>query len=327
MATELLPGLWTLAVQLPIPSLPVLNVYAFELADGSLGLVDCGWDSEDSRLSLVSELEGIGRRLEDVSRIAITHSHPDHIGLAHHIQDVAGSAAFAHEVEVERLGEQNTGPRGYEQAALTAFPRWGVPSTDMDEWVGSSANVLARSWDVACTALADGQRLDFPGWELEVVWTPGHTPGHMCLVDRHAGVLMTGDHVLPRITPVVGAHPADEADPLADFLASLELVSGLGVDRALPAHERTFVGVPERVEELRSHHEARLEEVTRAVKARPRVTAWEVAQVLTWSRPLSGATGPTRRLALAETQAHLVHLEARGTVARTQNDVERWIPA
>jgi glyoxylase-like metal-dependent hydrolase (beta-lactamase superfamily II) len=305
----------------------MLNVYALDLADGSLGLVDCGWDCEDSRRSLVAELGEIGRRLEDVSRIAVTHSHPDHIGLAHHIQDVAGSTVFAHEVEVARLAEQNTGPRGYEQAALTAFPRWGVPAVDMDQWVGSSANILAQSWDVACTGLSDGQRLDFPGWELDVVWTPGHTPGHMCLVERDAGVLMTGDHVLPRITPVVGAHPADEADPLADFLASLELVSQLGVDRALPAHEGIFVGIPERVEELRAHHEARLEEVANAVKARPRASAWEVAQVLTWSRPLGGAAGPTRRLALAETQAHLVHLEARGTVARTHNDVERWTPA
>lgn len=324
------PGLSLVRVAIPIPALRAVNVYVLELADGSLGLVDTGWDDDDSWHSLTAGLAELGRRVEDVSVVAVTHAHPDHLGLARRIRDVSGARILLHQEEHARLGRNAAGPRTYVAAAREAFPRWGIGPGELEEWIGARAGVLARSWDVETTPVVDGQLLEFPGWRLRAVWTPGHSPGHLCLYDEEHRLLFTGDHVLSRITPGVGVHPADPGDPLADFLASLDKVARLDVARALPGHEAPFTDVAARVAELRTHHARRLEEIVACVERDPGLTTWQIASRLTWSRPLAAITPPGRRLALTETQAHLVRLERNQTLNRTMDlaaSVERWTTA
>jgi glyoxylase-like metal-dependent hydrolase (beta-lactamase superfamily II) len=324
VTTALAPGLWSIPVAIPIPSLATVNVYLLELEGGGVALIDTGWDDEASYRSLVGGVRAAGRRLEDVETIIVTHAHPDHMGLASRLQDISGARVQMHSVEVGRLRNGPTGPHAYNAAVRSTFPRWGVDASDLEDWVGASAGITARSWDVAAEPVLHGQMLGLPGWQLEALWTPGHTPGHLCLYDRATRVLFSGDHVLPRITPVIGMHPGEESDPLADFLDSLEMVAGLDVSTVLPAHGNTFIGIAERVEELRTHHQQRLQEVHARVENQPGITAWGVATQLSWSRSLRDAPPPTRRLALAETQAHLVHLHRRGELARSGTGAERW---
>ncbi len=321
-----MPGVSLLPVTIPIPALRQVNVYALELADGSVGLVDTGWDDEESWTSLVAGLRSIGRRPEDVSRIAVTHAHPDHLGLARRVQEISGARVHLHEEEHARLGRGAPGPHRFVRAARAAFPRWGVGEDDVDELLGQRAGLLSRSWDVEVDPVADGDLLPFPGWRLRVVWTPGHSPGHQCLHDLDSGALFTGDHVLPRITPGVGVHPEDDGDPLAAFLASLDLVARLDAGRVLPGHEAPFEGLGDRVAALVAHHDRRLAEIVDCVAAAERPTAWQVASRLTWSRPLEQIAPAGRRLALSETQAHLVHLHRRRALDRTFDPgaVERW---
>ncbi|MFN7149969.1 MAG: MBL fold metallo-hydrolase [Microthrixaceae bacterium] len=312
---------------IPIPALRSINVYVLELDDGSIGLVDTGWDDEESWQSLVDGLAGLGRTVDDVSVMAVTHAHPDHLGLAKRIQDISGVRVFLHEEEHARLGRNASGPRTYVASAREAFPRWGIEPDQIEEWIGARAGVLARSWDVETVPVKDGQLLDFPGWRLRVVWTPGHSPGHMCLHEETHKLLFTGDHVLSRITPGVGVHPADDGDPLAEFLASLDRVARLDVVHALPGHEAPFSDVPRRVKELLEHHQRRLEEIVACVERSSEPSTWQVASQLTWSRPLAEISAPGRRLALTETQAHLVHLERTQTLNRSKDPlacVERW---
>lgn len=321
------PGVRRLPVRIPIPALREVNVYALDLADGTLGLVDTGWDDEESWASLVEGLAAIGRAPEDVSRIAVTHAHPDHLGLARRLREVGGAEVFLHEEEARRLGRGAPGPRRYARAAREAYPRWGVGPAEIEQLLGERAGLLARAWDVEVTPVSDGEVLPFPGWRLSAVWTPGHSPGHLCLLDLESRALFTGDHVLPRITPGVGVHPEDDSDPLAAFLGSLERVAELDVGRVLPGHEEPFDGLAERVHDLVEHHRRRLDEVVACVAVGDRPTAWQVAHRLTWSRPLADIAPAGRRLALSETQAHLVHLRHRQELHCTHDPdapLERW---
>ena len=91
--------------------------------------------------------------------------------------------------------------------------------------------------------LNDGDDIDLPGRRLRVVWTPGHTPGHICLHDADHDLLLTGDHLLPRITPNIGLAPGGPGSPLHGYLASLRRLRGYDSAEALPAHEYRFRGI------------------------------------------------------------------------------------
>lgn len=96
---------------------------------------------------------------------------------------------------------------------------------------------------------------------MRAVWTPGHTPGHLCLHDETEDVLLTGDHVLPRISPNIAVQPNSVNGPLADYLSSLAATAAYDSAEALPAHEYRFSGIAERTADLQRHHRERCQEV------------------------------------------------------------------
>jgi glyoxylase-like metal-dependent hydrolase (beta-lactamase superfamily II) len=168
--------------------------------------------------------------------------------------------------------------------------------------------------------LRDGDLVDLPGRKLRTVWTPGHTPGHICLHLEDADRLFTGDHVLPNITPHVGLYPYDreDVDPLGDFLASLQRVNGLENVEALPAHEWTFPDVAARAAEIHAHHEDKLVRLHELLLGLPTpVTIWEVAQRMPWNRAWDDLGPQQRGMAAGEAAAHLRALEVRGLIRRT----------
>ena len=142
---------------------------------------------------------------------------------------------------------------------------------------------------------------------LRAVWTPGHTPGHLCLQDLTARVLLTGDHVLPRISPNIGLHPGADEPSLAHFLASLDRVAAFDDHEALPAHEYRFTGLAARARQLQDHHARRCQEVLDVVADIGAPTLWQLAERLTWSRPWP-EIGFMVFGALAETGAHVRYL-------------------
>jgi glyoxylase-like metal-dependent hydrolase (beta-lactamase superfamily II) len=324
-------GLWSLPVDIPIAALKVVNVYAFEHPDRSLTLLDTGWDTERSWRSLLERLRAIGRRPDDVAQVVVSHAHPDHLGLAHRLRAISGAEVLLEQHEATRLVAKPPLPTRFRDAVRETFPRWGVPEKMVTDVTASAAPSSESSWTVPVTPVADGDLLPVPGWSLRALWAPGHTPGHLCLYEQAAGLLFTGDHVLPRITPGVGTHPADDEDPLGDFLSSLDRVSRLDVAEVLPGHEYRFDDLPGRVAALRDHHRARLAEVLAAVAAVPGCTAWSVTTRLTWSRPLHRFGGPMIRGAIAETAAHLAHLRRAGrlrveTSTTGRATLQVWFP-
>jgi len=136
------------------------------------------------------------------------------------------------------------------------------------------------------------------------------------LVDERAGLVLSGDHVLPRISPNISFHSQQYPNPLGDYLESLVKIGKFEPDEVLPAHEYRFKGLKARADELIRHHEERLVEIMDLLAANDRQTAWDLTLKLTWSRPFNDIPLFMQRVANGETLAHLVLLEHRGLVHR-----------
>lgn len=314
---EVRPGLWSIPVPLPNSPLRYVLVYALEGQSG-VTLVDAGWDTAESWSALLGGLETAGFTIEDVRGVLVTHLHPDHYGLAGRVREASGAWVALHPADAELLRGRYLDFESLVTAVRRQMAEHGVPSDISSGLADASRSVLplVRHTEPEIL-LEDGQRAPAEGWDLRVVWTPGHSPGHVCFQDVRNGLLLSGDHILPRITPAIGMHPQAQGDPLGEFFASLEKVRGLDVAEVLPAHEYRFAGLDDRVGALLEHHGRRLTEIAEAVAVEPAgTTAWDLAGRLTWSRPWTQIEPFMRRSAMLETLAHLVVLEKTGRVRK-----------
>lgn len=321
------PGLWSVPVPIPANPLRYVLVYAIELRDG-VALVDAGWNTDDAWRALVAGLGVAGFGVGDVRAVLITHIHPDHYGLAGRVREESGAWVALHPADAALLPARY----GMDVDDLLAGMRrllrqCGVPKEVVAELSAASMGIrdfvrLAEP-DVL---LEDGGRIALEGCDLVALHTPGHSPGHVCFHDRARELLLSGDHVLPRISPNITVHAQQSGNPLADFLDALLRIRDLDVGEVLPAHEWRFRPLRERVDDLMAHHHERLAETLAAVAAQPGLTCWEATLRLRWSRGWAQITGFMRRAAVGETLAHLVYLESRGDVRCEDTLPARWWP-
>jgi glyoxylase-like metal-dependent hydrolase (beta-lactamase superfamily II) len=157
--------------------------------------------------------------------------------------------------------------------------------------------------------LNGGETIASGNFNLRVIWTPGHSPGHICLYEPVAKILFSGDHVLPVITPNISLTPTTKGNPLGDFLQSLATVRKLDVAQVLPAHEQIFKNLPGRVDEIVRHHEIRTKEIMAAMGHQEK-TAYQLATAIKWMPEQGGVDygdlSPVAKLsAVSETLAHL----------------------
>ncbi|GAA3678087.1 MBL fold metallo-hydrolase [Nonomuraea antimicrobica] len=321
------PGLWSVPVPIPVNPLRYVLVYVLELP-GGVAIVDAGWNTDEAYDALVAGLGVAGYAITDVKGVLVTHIHPDHYGLAGRVREASGAWIALHPADArllrERYDDEVVDTLVRRERAL--LRRCGVPELTLDELAGASMMIRhVVSMARPDRLVEDGDDLGLPGWDLRAVWTPGHSPGHLCFVSPSRRVLFSGDHVLARITPIVAVHPQSGPNPLADYLDSLAAVRKLEVDEVLPAHEYRFLELAERVDAVMAHHDARLAEIERVVGAAGGgVACWEVATRLTWSRPWETIPPFMRRSANNETLAHLVWLAAKGRVVRQAGEPELW---
>ena len=248
-----------------------------------------------------------------IRRLMVTHIHPDHYGAAGVFAGRGRADLFIHRLEVPLVH-----PRYVELEHLVAEVRKyllvnGVPGEDA-EILSNSQRALS---EVVTTAepsvqLDGAETVRMGRRNLHVEWTPGHSPGHICLYDSKAKVLFAGDHILPDLSPNIGLHPQSTPDPLHEYLDGLKRMAAFDTERILPAHGRPFSDAPERVEVLISHHQRRLERIMEIV-GHTEKSAWQVALEL-W--------GPRqqlyeKRLALQEGLAHLQALAVEGRLRKT----------
>lgn len=303
-AADLGGGLWVIPVEIPEGTLPGTLAYAV-IGDDGVHLIDPGWDLAGNLGRLERALERAGRALSDIATVIVTHHHPDHLGIAAHLRELTGArivlSATERRVLAAVVDATATDPAAY-RATLA---RWGVPPGRHDELVASFARP-SLTGDVNPDLLVrDGDVLEVAGRRLEVIETPGHTGGHICLVDRRARLLFTGDHVLPRIYSGVGIGALDGTEPLGELLDSLARLSEFDDFTVMPGHEFRFTGLAPRRAQIASHHLRRTAEVAALVPALDRQPVWEYARRLTWTAGWDGLTGFWLHSALRQTEMHL----------------------
>ena len=316
------PGLWSIPVPIPNNPLRYVSVYLLEL-DSGVALVDAGWPTDDAWDALNAGLEEAGGSMSDVRAVVVTHLHPDHYGLAGRVREASGAWVGLHPADASLIEARYHDTDGLVERMRELLAMSGVPQDKLPDLAFASMEVKS-TLNVAQPdrLIEDAELLDLPGWDLRAVWTPGHSPGHICLFSDQHKLLLSGDHVLPRITPNIAFHSQQSANPLGAYLESLAKVRALHPDEVLPAHEYRFSGLDERVAALEEHHAQRLAEIEGILQQSPGISCWDITLRLSWSRPWDDLHDYMQRAANGETLAHLVLLERRGRVAR-----ESTVPA
>lgn len=322
---RLRPGLWTVPVPLPNNSLRYVFVYVFE-TDRGVYLVDAGWNTDEAYAALEAGLRVAGYEVGDVRGVLVTHIHPDHYGLAGRIREASGAWIALHPADAALIRDRYFEPTELLERVGAMLRRVGAPADEIAALQSAAMPVRplvdAVQPDVL---LEDGERPEVPGWDLSAIWTPGHSPGHLCFWEPANEVLLTGDHVLPRITPNISFHPQAGDDPLGDFLRSLDKLEPYQPTEVMPAHEHRFFGLHQRLEELRRHHADRFREAIAAIREGD-TTVWAIAGRMTWSRPWDEIEGFMRRAAVGEALAHLRTLERRGVLVEVPGEPSHWQP-
>jgi glyoxylase-like metal-dependent hydrolase (beta-lactamase superfamily II) len=313
-AREVAPGVhW---VRMPLPfKLDHINLWV--LADGD------GWTVVDTGFGY-NGTEDIWERVfagdlagRPVKRLIVTHFHPDHMGLAGwfarrfgvEMSATLGEYAFGRMLSLDRADSEEAKEvnRGFYRAA-----GFGPELMAKVEARGNPYPRRAQMPPGSFRRLKDGDIVEIGGNRWRVIVGLGHSPEHACLHCEALGVLISGDQILPRITPNVSVWPQEpENDPLALFVASLERFRGLSSETlVLPSHDAPFTGLEARLDQLAHHHDSRLEQTLEAC-----------------AQPADGVTilGKLFRrelddhqlfFAIGETLAHLHYLMGQGRMER-----------
>lgn len=317
------PGLWSIPVPIPDNPLRYVLVYAFETDRGPY-LVDAGWNTEDAYRTLVAGLAEAGFDSKDVQGVLVTHIHPDHYGLAGRIREASGAWVGLHPADAELIADRYRDPAELIEKMAAMLRRNGAPLEEIEALKEASMPARSFVWAVAPDVLLhDGDRPEVPGWDLTAIWTPGHSPGHLCFYEAGNRLMLSGDHVLPRITPNISFHPQAGPDPLGDFLRSLDRVAAYQTEEVLPAHEHRFYDLPATVAALKAHHQARFEEILAALRDGV-CTTWGIAGRMSWNRPWEQIQGFMRRAAVGETLAHLNYLARVGILRERPGEPSTW---
>jgi glyoxylase-like metal-dependent hydrolase (beta-lactamase superfamily II) len=302
-AVEVAEGVYQLKVPVPIP-LVFVSAYLVEGEDGWT-IIDTGFDYPEGRETWEAGARSVGCDLRrDVSRIVVTHFHPDHLGAAHWLQGISGAPVCMLDSEIENSREiwENADPTPFIEYLIGLAERGGARMR---------ANLILPDEVVPLQA---GEEIYLGAGTARVVHAPGHADHQIMLQDEQRRMLFAADHVLLKITPNVGSWPESEPKPLARYLESIQDMRNLPVDLVLPGHGPLFHDLGGRIDELLGHHEERLELMLREIEGPPK-TPFEVSRKVF----RYGLSLYERCFALAETLAHLEHLVFEGRAERTED--------
>ncbi|HKF36977.1 MAG TPA: MBL fold metallo-hydrolase [Ktedonobacteraceae bacterium] len=313
------PGIWKISLPIPFP-LRTVNVHALVGSDG-WALIDAGMGMPESRTAFWAGLERAGLSLNKLRTIVLTHHHPDHIGLSAELQEQSGAAVYMHPIDEAsvQIIWSGTMPERF-RSVSQFFGQHGLPPTDF--WFTQvdpevMRNIIRVPPHEAITPVEDNHHLNLAGEDYRVIWTPGHSDGHICLFRERDGVFLAADHVLPRITPNVGLYSEKEREnPLGDYLNSLRKVATLPASIVLPGHGEPFNDLAGRTAEIIEHHRQREMQILTLLKEQPQ-HAYQVAKQLFGDR-LNNSEA--RRMAVAEALSHLEYLRFSGRVERHRTE-------
>lgn len=321
-AVEIAPDIRWMRLSMPM-ALNHINVYAVRDGDG-WALIDTGLDLPATRDEWDRILAGpLGGR--PVTRVICTHMHPDHIGLAGWLCERAAAALVMTRLEyvMARMLLADTGPAPEAGAVFYKAAGWDEAQIQGYRSSYGQFGRVVSPMPASFVRMREGDRLSIDGREWRVVVGEGHSPEHACLWREADGVVLGGDQILPRISSNVSVWPTEpDADPLGDWLASLERMKTVFTDDVLvlPSHGEPFRGVQARLDALILGHVSALKRLEKTLRQPKR--AIDVFGAL-FARPVGDGL---RGMATGEALAHLNYLRRRDRISATRDadGVDWW---
>ena len=300
-------------IKLPLPfKLDHINCYLLKGKNGWT-VIDTGLNYPPSTGAWEKALKDVGLKCSDIESIYVTHYHPDHYGASGWLQELTGAPVYIHRTESLFVDQVWKKGRANIPVIGELFKENGMPPNLITEVLDNMVDV----WNAIhphpkLTLLSGDEKVDLGGRSFEIIHTPGHSDGHICFFNRDEGILISGDHLLPKISSNISLWPTSHPNPLDFFLRSLEMIRDLPVKLVFPAHGPVFRNSRGRVDELLDHHRERLSRI--ADLASVGATAYHICESL-FGTDLSLHE---IRFALTETLAHLAYLESKSEVYSRQ---------
>lgn len=321
---EVVPGILRIQLPISLPGLGHVNCYAMQDSKGII-LVDPGLPGPRTYRALQTKMKSAGLPINRVHTVVVTHSHPDHFGQVGLLKKRFNVEVITHrsfrtfldpqaeqdEQDLEIDSDPTQAAPARHQNVLGDTTPWGgarfqLPlHRKLGYWAIRKATGKFLATSEPTRTVDDNDVVELGGREWVAVHTPGHTKDHLCLWDSAGGVMISGDHVLPTITPHISGM-GETSDPLADFFQSLERMKELpGVNTVLPAHGLDFSGLAKRAQDIQDHHLERLQILREASGDLGSGTVNDYMRRLFKERSWGS-------MAESETFAHLEHLRIAG---------------
>jgi glyoxylase-like metal-dependent hydrolase (beta-lactamase superfamily II) len=315
---EVFPGIrWLkLPITMENAGIDYINTYLIEDRKGFL-LIDPGWNTDESFSMLHNRLIKSGHDFQSIKQIVITHIHPDHYGMAGRIRELSGATIAMHHIEKDFIEPRYVKMEQLLHQTDRMMVANGVPEDEITVLRDASLDVI--NYVVPAQpdkVLHNGDTITAGVFKFKVLWTPGHSSGHICLYEPEKKVLISGDHILPKITPNVSVNPQSIENPLGRYLQSLEEIKQLDIELTLPGHDQPFQNLKLRINEIAHHHFIRNLEMLEVIATNPR-SAYYIAKKITWGN--NGGSWEDlppfhKRMAVFETLAHLEMMAAESRI-------------
>jgi len=310
MIEEILPNLYRIKVPLPQNPLKAINSYVIK-AQGQSLIIDTGMNREECLNAMLSGLKELDVDLKKAD-FFITHLHSDHLGLVSNLTTDT-SVVYFNQPDADTIKLNSY----WEQVPIFARMN-GFPENELQRAIKNHPGLeYSLEGHVDFCILKEGDTISIGDYLFKCIETPGHTKGHMCLYEPSKKLLVSGDHILIDITPNI-ALLSNEGDPLNEYLMSLDKVYNLDVELVLPGHRRTFKNHKGRIEELKYHHQARVNEVL-SILEKGNQNAFQIASQMSWDMTYEfwyQSPSLQKWFAFGETIAHLKYLEEKGKIRR-----------
>jgi glyoxylase-like metal-dependent hydrolase (beta-lactamase superfamily II) len=314
MIEEIFHNFYRLEIPLPGNPLKSINSYVIKTSDRNL-IIDTGMNRQECMNAMELGLKKLEVDLKKTD-FFITHVHSDHLGLAPNLALITSKVYFSEE-DAETMRSATLWDDYLNYARLSGFPE-----NELRGMLHHHPGYRYRArGHLDFSLLKSGDTIQIGDYRFECIHTPGHTKGHMCLFDPSSRVLVAGDHILNDITPTIQLWSHDE-NPLREYLASLEKVFKLNVDRVLPGHRRIFGNCRARIRELKRHHQVRADEII-SILEKGRRNAYQLASQMTWDIAYeSWDQFPLAQkwFSTGEANAHLRYLEGKGKIRGEMQD-------
>ncbi|MBN1374844.1 MAG: MBL fold metallo-hydrolase [Dehalococcoidia bacterium] len=311
---ELFKGINQIKLPLPKVGQENVNVYIIEGIHGNL-MVDTGWNTPEAFNTLAQEMKISGFAMKDITDVVITHIHPDHFGLAGKIADLTGAKIYLSDIDYNMVDSRYFHPENILNDMSSFMQVNGVPDWELKMLTEASQTIrdfISPVSDV--NILKPGDHISMEPFDFQVILTPGHTPGHICLYETNKKYLFSGDQVLAEVVPNISYHTQSGENPLGDYVNSLNALRELEVRFVFPGHGSVFSGLIAKTDDIMRYHRDRMFSIQKVMGLETK-NAYDIAKSLSWvidgeAQAYDKLEPIDRRLAVLNVLAHLQYLVA-----------------